>query len=171
MSAFDGWLGILTFGTALGCGLVAGVFFAFSTFVMPALARLPAPQGIAAMQSINIAAITPSFMVALFGTGASSLLVAGGSLRSSAPAGHWYLLAGSVLYVAGTILVTIAFNVPRNTALARVDPAGAEGAVVWAGYLSGWTAWNHVRALSALAAAAMFTFALWRTTTPFPPQP
>lgn len=162
MSAFDGWLGILTFGTALGCGLVAGVFFAFSTFVMPALARLPAPQGIAAMQSINITAITPSFMVALFGTGASCLLVAGGSLRPSTPVGNWCLLTGSVLYVVGTILVTITFNVPRNNALARVDPASAEGAVVWSGYLLGWTAWNHVRAISALAAAALLTIALCR---------
>jgi len=44
---------ILTLVSALGCGLIAGVFFAFSAFVMKALARLPPAQGIAAMQSIN----------------------------------------------------------------------------------------------------------------------
>ena len=38
----------------LGCGLVAGIFFAFSTFVMRALGRRPAGEGIAAMQAINI---------------------------------------------------------------------------------------------------------------------
>ena len=48
--------------------MVAGVFFAFSAFVMRALARLPAPQGIAAMRAINVVAVTPAFMVALFGT-------------------------------------------------------------------------------------------------------
>jgi uncharacterized membrane protein len=57
-----------TLATALGCGLVAGVFFAFSTFVMPALKRLPPAHGIAAMQSINTVAVTPAFMTALFGT-------------------------------------------------------------------------------------------------------
>jgi uncharacterized membrane protein len=31
-------------------GLVAGVFFAFSTFVMKGLARTPPPTGVAAMQ-------------------------------------------------------------------------------------------------------------------------
>ena len=36
-----GLLYAATLATALGCGLVAGVFFAFSTFVMPALKRLP----------------------------------------------------------------------------------------------------------------------------------
>jgi uncharacterized membrane protein len=33
---------------AVGAGLVGGVFFAFSTFVMKALSQLPAEQGIAA---------------------------------------------------------------------------------------------------------------------------
>ncbi|MCV3214187.1 hypothetical protein OGM63_11805 [Plectonema radiosum NIES-515] len=39
--------------------------FAFSTFVMNALGRLQPNEGIAVMQSINIKAINPLFMVAL----------------------------------------------------------------------------------------------------------
>ena len=49
---------IATLATALGCGLIAGAFFAFSSFVMPALKRLPTTEGIAAMQSITAAALT-----------------------------------------------------------------------------------------------------------------
>ena len=56
----SGVLYAATLVTALGCGLVAGVFFAFSTFVMAALRRLKPEEGIAAMQSINILAVTPS---------------------------------------------------------------------------------------------------------------
>jgi uncharacterized membrane protein len=156
----DGWLRALTFGTALGCGVIAGAFFAFSTFVMRALARLPAAQGIAAMQSINVAVITPSFMAALFGTGAACILLASASLLTSPPPGGRYILTGSALYVAGTVLVTIFFNVPRNDALAAVDAASAEGARLWASYLASWTAWNHVRTIAALAAAALLTIAL-----------
>jgi len=55
---------------AVGAGLSAGVFFAFSTFVMKALGRLPDTEGISAMQAINKAAPTPAFMAALFGTAA-----------------------------------------------------------------------------------------------------
>ncbi len=44
---------------ALGSALVAGVFFAFSTFVMKALGRLQPEQGIAAMQSINVTVLNP----------------------------------------------------------------------------------------------------------------
>ena len=55
----DGFLAALTVVAALGCGLNAGVFFAFSSFVMKALARLQPALGIAAMQSINLVAVTP----------------------------------------------------------------------------------------------------------------
>ena len=162
MSAtFGSWLATLTFGTALGCGLIAGVFFAFSTFVMPALARLPAPQGVAAMQSINIAVITPSFMAAFVGTAAACALLAAWSLFTWSRPGAGYLLAGSLLYLFGTFLVTGAFNVPRNDALATVDAASSDAALLWASYLSVWTAWNHVRTAAALAAAALLTMALW----------
>jgi uncharacterized membrane protein len=71
-----------------------------------------------------------------------------------------YLLIGGALYLTGTILLTIAYHVPRNEALATVEPLGADAARRWRRYLSGWTAWNPVRAATALAAAAVFTIAL-----------
>ena len=153
---------VLTLLSALGCGLMGGVFFAFSAFVMRALARLPPAQGIAAMHSINVVAITPLFMVALFGTAAACVLVAASSLATWQRPGAAYVLVGSLLYLVGTILVTIVFNVPRNDALAAVDPASADGARLWADYVTTWTAWNHVRAASALAASASLTIVLSR---------
>jgi len=104
--------------SALGCGLVAGIFFAFSTFVMKALDRIPPEQGIAAMQSINITVINPWFMVAFLGTSAACALVAVCSLLRWSEAGAVYLLSGGLAYLIGTLLVTKVFNVPRNNALA-----------------------------------------------------
>ena len=141
---------------ALGCGLVAGVFFAFSTFVMPALARLQPPQGIAAMQSMNITAINPLFMIALFGTAFACLFLAVSVLFQWHQPSAFYLLAGSLLYLIGAIAVTIAFNVPLNDALASVKPDSPEAATLWARYLTDWTFWNHVRTIAALAAAVLF---------------
>lgn len=160
MIMVDDWLAALKFFSALGCGLMAGVFFAFSAFVMKALTRLPPPQGIAAMQSVNIAAISPLFMTALFGTAAACLFLAVFSLLRWHQPGSAYLLAGSLLYLVGTVLVTIVFNVPLNDALARVEPGSTVGAGIWANYLAHWVAWNHVRAAAALAAAAALTIAL-----------
>jgi uncharacterized membrane protein len=155
------WIPILTLLTALGCGLMAGVFFAFSAFVMRALACLPPAQGIAAMQSINRVVINPVFLGAFCGTAAACVLVIVASLLTRQMPGSLYLVVGSLLYLLGTMLVTILFNIPRNDALAAVDPVSHEGATLWAGYVPSWTAWNHVRAAAALAAAAVLTLALW----------
>jgi uncharacterized membrane protein len=143
----------LTFISALGCGLIAGVFFAFSTFVMKALARLPAPQGIAAMQSINVAAINPWFMGAFLGTAVICALLAGTALV------HWqrpaspYLFAGSMLYLLGSVLITITCNVPRNNALAN-------GPAVWTHFVAEWSAWNHVRTIASFLATGSFTIGI-----------
>jgi uncharacterized membrane protein len=127
---------------------------------MQALARLPPAQGIAAMQSINVAAITPVFMGALFGTAALCVALAVAALLMWGEPGAVWLLLGSLLYLAGAVVVTMAFNVPRNNALAAVAPESAEGAGLWARYVTGWTAWNHLRAVACLAAAAALTLAL-----------
>ncbi len=156
----DDLLLTLTIITALGCGLVAGVFYAFSTFVMKALARLPAAQGIAAMQSINIVVINPLFMAAFMGTAAACVLVAVFSVVRWSGSEDVYSLSGALVYLIGTIIVTIAFNVPRNDALAAADPESADGARLWDGYVTSWTAWNHVRTAAALAAAALLTVAV-----------
>ena len=152
---------LFTFGAALGCGLNAGVFFSFSSFVMKALARLPPAQGIAAMNSINVFAVTPVFMTALFGTAVMCLIVAVMTLFTWETPGASFRFMGAVLYLVGTILVTIVFNVPRNNALAAVNPDGADGIRLWSEYLSTWTAWNHARAASAFTASALLTIGLW----------
>ncbi len=114
----SGVLYAATLATALGCGLIAGVFFAFSTFVMPALKRLPPAHGIAAMHSINNLAVTPAFMTALFGTAVACLgLVAWAVIWSGERSDAW-VIAGGVLYVIGTIGVTIACYVRLNAGLA-----------------------------------------------------
>ena len=146
--------------SALGCGLMAGVFFAFSTFVMSALARLQPPQGIAAMQAINITAINPWFMTVLFGTAAACLLLAIATLLKWQQPGAVYVLIGSLCYLVGTILVTIAFNVPLNDALAAINTDNADGANLWVSYLANWTFWNHIRTLASIVAATAFTLAL-----------
>jgi len=156
----DDLIFILRLVSALGCGLMTGLFFAFSVAVMKALARLPSAEGIAAMQSINVAIINPLFLAVFFGTAAACVLVMIASLLRWHDPGAVYLLIGGALYLIGTFFVTLVFNVPKNNALASVAPANPGSASLWTDYLSKWTAWNHVRAAAALAAAALLTIAL-----------
>jgi uncharacterized membrane protein len=157
-----GLLVALTLLAALGSGLIAGVFFAFSAFVMSALGRLPPEHGIAAMQSINVAVINPWFFAAFFGTAALCVVLAIASLFRWSEPGAILALTGSLLYLVGTILVTIRLNVPLNDALAAAEPASAQAAGVWTRYLSEWTGWNHLRTGASIAAAAAFVLALMK---------
>ena len=151
---------VLTLLAALGSGLVAGVFFAFSSFVMGALGRIPTAQGVAAMQSINVVVLNRSFLGVFVGTAlACGVLLFLSLLRWNAP-GAPLRLAGALAYLVGCFMVTMAFNVPRNDALEAVRPETAEAAALWARYLVEWTRWNTVRTLAALAAALLFTLTL-----------
>ena len=160
MTTVDGLLFTITLVAALGCGLMAGLFFAFSVSVMKALARLPSAEGIAAMHSINVAIINPVFLAAFFGTAVACVLVMIASFLRWHEFGAVYLLIGAALYLVGTFLVTLVFNIPKNNALASVAPANPESASLWTDYLSKWTAWNHIRAAAALAAATSLTIGL-----------
>lgn len=150
---------LVTLASALGCGLVAGVLFAFSTSVMKALGALPHAQGIAAMQAINVVILNPWFLTPFFGTALLCVVAVLASLRRWPGPAASYALLGSVLYVVGTIVVTMLCNVPRNNALAAVAPSSADAADVWARYLATWTTWNHVRTAAAFGAAVLFTLA------------
>jgi uncharacterized membrane protein len=156
---------LLTFLSCLGAGLAGGVFFAFSTFVMPALGRLPPAQGLAAMQAINVAAINAPFMVALVGTAATAAAAAALSLLRWQHPGSGWALAGGLLYLAGIIGITRACNIPRNNALARVPADTAEAAALWKRYLVEWTAWNHARTAAGVLAAALLLIATVRART------
>lgn len=141
---------LLILFSCIGAATVGGVFFAFSSFVMKALAQLPPEQGVAAMQRINIVVINPWFMGLFGGTLLLSIACVAVSLMAWQP----MLLAAGLLYALGTFGVTGALNVPRNERLARMDAASPEAAAYWPVYVREWTFWNHVRTVAALASAA-----------------
>jgi uncharacterized membrane protein len=109
------------------------------------------------MQSVNVMAVTPVFMTALFGTGALCAALAIWALVDWSDAYGPYLLAGSALYLACPVGLTMGYHVPRNDALAGVQPTTGEAAAQWRRYVAEWTRGNHVRVAAGLGAAAAFT--------------
>ena len=140
----------------LGAALAGGIFFAFSNFVMKALAHLPSSEGIAAMQSINIVVINPGFMGVFMGTVVLSLCMIGLALFRWNDPSAIFFLGGAVFYIAGSCFVTIFANVPLNDQLAALSSTDPGGANVWNHYLDRWTMWNHVRALASIMAALLY---------------
>ncbi|MEZ4444631.1 MAG: anthrone oxygenase family protein [Polyangiaceae bacterium] len=145
--------------STLGTGLVAGVFVAFSTFVMQGLARLPAAGGVAAMQAINAAAINRWFLGLLFGAAVTCLLVIAASWGAAGNRRAQLRIAAAVTYLLGVMAVTMLGNVPLNEALDRVTATTPEALSSWAHYLPRWQTLNHLRSASAIVSATLFLLA------------
>ncbi|MEU3982751.1 anthrone oxygenase family protein [Streptomyces sp. NPDC026672] len=156
----DGPYFVLVVLGVLGTGLVAGVFCGFSTFVMRGLAALPPAQGVAAMNAINVAAVTPAFMLVFAGSAVLCAMIAVVTFVLWPDDGKVELLLGSALYLFGSFGLTLVANVPRNEALARWEPGTPEAAAYWPTYVREWTTWNHVRTLASAAAAVVYVLAL-----------
>ncbi|MCU1359660.1 MAG: hypothetical protein JWN99_949 [Ilumatobacteraceae bacterium] len=149
----------ITVAAALGAGISGGVLFAFSTFVMRGLGRVPDHDGIVAMQSINREAPSPVFMTAFMGTAVLCLALIVIALRHRDQPWSTTLLIGGALYVSA-LLITAACHIPHNDSLALVDAGSADGARAWRSYVRNWTAWNHVRTATALGGSLAFILAL-----------
>lgn len=149
---------VLLLLSVIGTGLNAGLFFIFSVCIMGALGRLPAGGGIGAMQAINVFILNPLFLSVFLGTAVLSLAAILLGLMVGGPAAI-YAVIGGVLFLGGTIAITMVFNVPMNDTLAALPPNGPEAADYWTSqYLVEWVRWNHVRTLSSIA--ALFCFAM-----------
>lgn len=149
----------IIFLALLGSGLMAGLFFAYSNSVMPGLAKMPAPHGIAAMNHINVVILNPLFLTVFMGTAVLSLLLVAAAFLGWTARPAW-VLAGAVLYLAGNIAITMGINVPMNNALAAAGADGPNSATLWAAYLDRWVFWNHARAFACTGALAAFAVAL-----------
>lgn len=154
---------LIILAALIGSALMAGAFFAFSSFVMRALANRPPSEGIAAMQSINVVVLNRSFLGTFIGTALISLLVVVLALSTSSTSATPWILAGALLYFVGTFLVTAWGNVPLNDRLAAVSAEEPESARLWEHYLDRWTMLNTVRTVAATAAVLMFTIGLIQT--------
>jgi uncharacterized membrane protein len=151
---------VLLWFCALGCALLAGLYFAFSVFIMPALDRLgpTAAAGAAAMNAINTTILRSLFIPVFLTTSFASLALAViGVIRWTQP-GARLMVAGGMVYFVGMFVVTMFFNVPLNNQLLSSTSANLEAN--WRRYVVRWTQWNHVRTLASLAASALFIAAL-----------
>ncbi|MEO1139672.1 MAG: anthrone oxygenase family protein [Pseudomonadota bacterium] len=141
---------------ALITALIAGVFLAFSDFVMRSLSAATPAAGIQSMQIINREVYSSIFLFLLLAMAPIALGLAGyAAAFIPGPAQPW-LIAGGLIYFFGTFLVTVLGNVPMNRRLDPMAPDMAATQNYWRTYATFWTRWNHVRTGAATAASAAF---------------
>ena len=150
----------LLIAAIVGSGLIGGLFFIFSNTLMKAFDRLPAAAAVAAMQNINAIILNPLFFLAFFGTAAVCVAILLVSVPRLSSIGAVLACSGALLYLVGSIVVTMIWNVPLNNKLAAVSPAAGDLAAQWQAYRVPWTMWNHVRTVACLLAALAFSLAL-----------
>lgn len=141
---------------AIGSGLNGGLFLVFSNTIMRAFDRLPAAGAIAAMNSINRVIVNPLFLLTFFGTAILCLVLLVGRINSP------LVVAGALVYLIGTVGVTMICNVPLNDKLAAVSASANDMETQWHAYRAPWTRWNHVRTVACVLATAAFIIEIAR---------
>ena len=141
---------VLIWAAALGSGLVAGIYFAFSAFIMQAFGKLEISQSVAAMNAINETILRSLFMPLFFGSTLVSVMLMILALIHWGDAGAGLLLLAGMVYFVGMFVCTVIFNVPLNNLLAKLNEDSTHADAVWSRYLKTWTQWNHLRTVSSL---------------------
>ncbi len=154
---------VLTSIAAILSAAAGGMMYVFSTFVMRGLDRTGPVEAITAMRGINVEAnASPAFLLAYLGASVVALAVGVIALVQLRQPGSVWVLIGAVFAMLAAI-ITIVFNVPLNNHLDTVNPHGlsvADAAREWQAYMSTWTAWNHVRAVTSFVGAALLLIGL-----------
>lgn len=149
---FDSLMTLFISVAAISAGLMAGVYFAFSGFIMQSFDQLGARLATDAMNAINKVILRSWFMPLFFGSTLMFAVLSVISLLNVELAGRWLLFAAGLIYVAGMFFCTLFFNVPLNNRLEKVRHDDNAKSDTWTLYLKHWTRWNHVRCVCSLVA-------------------
>jgi uncharacterized membrane protein len=147
------WLWIVS---AIGSGLISGIFLGFSNFIMAGLARVKPEAGIASMQAINVTVLNPLFLGLFMSTALTSVV----SIIAFWFGGDLFALIAGLLYLLTTFFLTAFGNVPLNDRLAAVDAASAEAEALWKHYLVVWVRLNTIRTIASGLASCFWVAAL-----------
>ncbi|MBO2012750.1 DUF1772 domain-containing protein [Hymenobacter negativus] len=137
--------------------LIAGVYFSFSVAINPAFSQLSDRAYIEAMQRINSAIVNPLFALCFFG--APVLLPVAAGLYWRAGGGRFYLLAiAAVVFLIGSLGVTVVANIPLNEKLAAFpiqQALATQAAAARADFSASWNRWHNVRTVASVAAMGL----------------
>jgi len=150
------WIVYVCMVLGLTSALVAGVFGAFSSFIMRGLLQATTAAGIGAMQQINITVLHSSFLYAFFVLVPASIGLAIFASIYGAGTATLPIVAAATIYVVTVLIVTIFGNVPMNERLSKLDSATVDATEYWLVYGKVWTRWNHLRTLGCCATAACY---------------
>lgn len=144
--------------------VMAGIYFAFSGFIMSSLNNIGAKEAAIAMNSINEEIVRSSFIPLFFGSSILAVLILIAPLLSGDIAYSVPPTAGSVTYLIGMFSCTVVFNVPLNNRLVSAISSGKDPEQEWKHYFRYWTRWNHLRTVCCAVSGSFFGWAFYDVT-------
>ena len=144
-------------------GLMAGIYFAFSVFIMKSLAGLPATEGAHAMNAINDVIVRSGFLPLFFLSTLAHMGFAVWTLWYGEGLQAQLSIAAGVVYEAGMFLVTVFGNVPLNNRLQQSENNESRLLDVWCEYPTTWTHVNHLRTV---VTSLLLTLLVYANSTP-----
>ncbi len=133
-------------------GIMAGIYFAFSVFIMKSLAELPAIHAAQTMNKINTVIIKSLFLPMFIGTTVTHAgLLVWSLINWQGEPSLWVVIAAITL-VLGMFVVTVIGNVPLNNQLQQSVDTDSKLVETWQLYLKQWTRFNHLRTISCISA-------------------
>lgn len=161
---FDSVITLSLTVAAISAGLMAGVYFAFSAFIMRSFDQLGATRATDAMNAINDVILHSWFMVLFFGSTLLYAMLSANALFDADLTGRWLLFAIGVIYIVGMFACTVMFNVPLNNYLAKASSNDCTTSETWALYFRQWTRWNHLRSVGSLVTFVLSMYYLTNYT-------
>lgn len=152
------WIVYACLGVGLSSAVVAGVFLAFSDFIMRALKRSNPLGAIEAMQEINVTVLRSVFLTTFFALVPATVGLSFSS-ASNVEGARPLIMSGTAIYILTVILVTIIGNVPMNEKLARMSSSSPDTISYWRIYGLRWTQLNHLRTIGSFATSVCFLLA------------
>ena len=150
----------VTVAAAVGAGVTGGVYFTFTTIVSPTLRLRSAPEAVAVMQRVNEKAVHAPFMIVFFGSALAACAAAITALIQDDGAAMVPIRVIGAGLTLASFATTMLFNVPRNTALARIRPSNVNAADAWRSFDAGWSRANTTRAVLAIVGSAFLASSL-----------
>ncbi|WP_305784771.1 anthrone oxygenase family protein [Symbioplanes lichenis] len=138
-------------------GLMAGLFYAYSISVMPALRHTGAATLVEVMQRINRAILNPWFVLAFAGALVTGLAAAVLTLLDGNPA-VWTPAVAALLLYAAQLAITATVNIPLNNALDAAGPHTPDE--TRAAFETRWVRWNTARTWLTTASFAGWAWSL-----------
>jgi uncharacterized membrane protein len=137
--------------TAVATALIAGLFYGYSCSVNTGLGKLQDLEYLKGFQSINRVILNPWFFLSFFGALILLPLSTWLGYHKQPSPRFYYLLAASIVYIIGTMGVTMLGNVPLNNALDKIDLAAASAREVSLQRLLFERKWNQFHLIRTLA--------------------